>query len=65
MKKYDVWCSVNVPLVVTVEEPDEDSATLKVEHMFQRGELQGLILRIVIGGLGTIDIDEVVETEEK
>lgn len=65
MKTYDVWCSVNVPLVVTVEEPDEDSATLKVEHMFQRGELQGLILRAVIDGLGTIDIDEVVETEEK
>lgn len=61
MNKQDVWCSVNIPLVVTVEEPDADSAKLKVEHMFQRGELQGLILRAVIDGLGTIDIDEVTD----
>lgn len=61
MNKQDVWCSVNIPLVVTVEEPDADSAELKVEHMFQRGELQGVTLRAVIDGLGTIDIDEVAD----
>lgn len=61
MKKYDVWCSVNVPLVVTVEEPDEDSATLKVEHMFNRDELASHIIRQVINGCCSLDIDEAAE----
>ena len=63
MKTRDVWCSVNVPLVVTVNEPDEASATLKVEHMFKRGELNNEIIMQVLDAQGELTIDEVQEVE--
>lgn len=61
MKTYDVWCSVNIPLVVPVEEPDENSATLKIEHMFTRGELTNLIIMQLLDGQGELSIDEARE----
>lgn len=64
MSKKNVWCSINVPLVMEVNEPDDNSATLKVEHMFERGELQSEILRSVIDGDITLEIDEVEDVED-
>lgn len=61
-KKY-VRCWINIPLTVVVEEPDENSATLKVEHMFERNELQSEILHSVIEGNMTLEIDEVEDVE--
>ena len=55
---------ITVGLMVRVNEPDDDSATLKVEHMFERGELQSEILRSVIDGDITLEIDEVEDVED-
>lgn len=63
MNKQDVYCWVTVGLVVTVKEPDANSAELKVEHMFQRGELTDRIIASVREGNVTLEVDEVAEIE--
>ena len=55
---------VTIGLMVYVDEPDDDSATLKVEHMFERGELHGKILHSVVEGDMTLEIDEVEDVED-
>ncbi len=55
---------VTIGLMVYVNEPDDDSATLKVEKMFERGELQSEILHSVIDGNITLEIDEVEDVED-
>ena len=61
MNKQDVYCWVTVGLVVTTEEPDMESAALKVEHMFQRGELTDRIIRTVCEENASLEIDHVEE----
>ncbi len=61
MNKQDVYCWVTVGLVVTTEEPDAESAELKVEHMFQRGEMTDRIITSVREGNITLEIDEVAD----
>lgn len=63
MNKQDVYCWVTVGLVVPTEAPDAESAELKVEHMFQRGELIDRIITSVREGNITLEIDEVEELE--
>lgn len=54
---------VTVRIVVRVDEPDDDSAILTVEHMLARGELQAEILRSVIIGDITFEAEEVKDVE--
>ncbi len=63
MSLKDVWCCVAVGIVVAVDEPDDESATLKVEHMFERGELTDRIITSIREGNMTLEIDEVEELE--
>ena len=59
-----VHCTALVPLTVYVDEPDEDSATLKVEHMFLRGELSLRVIENVREGIVTLSIESVEEVKE-
>lgn len=43
-KDYDVWCDVNVPLVVTVKARNAQEAEAKVRRMNEDGELEGLVM---------------------
>lgn len=59
-----VCCTALVPIMVDVDEPDDDSATLKVEHMFLRGELSHKVIESVREGIVTLSIESVEEVKE-
>lgn len=63
MKMYDMWCTVAVPIVIAIEEADKTSATLRVEKMFERGELTDRVIVSLREGNAMIDVDNIEELD--
>lgn len=63
MKTYDMWCTVAVPIVIAVEDVDKTSATLRVEKMFERGELTDRVIVSLREGNAMIDVDNIEELD--